>query len=286
LKKSVLILGMLLSFGAAKADTVYDYKGVAHQTGLVAHAPIVGANRFVPSFEFLSTVPDKYDSRTENFVAPIKDQGQCGSCWDFSMTKSLESARLVAGKTYLDLAEQDPLVNDSNMDGCNGGYMDATYWVQHGLALESDCPYKADDGVKCAAKAADHGASWGFVGAEGRAPTEDELKAAIYKYKVISITVAAGGSDWDGGNGGKMTSCGMSGVNHMVNLVGYDCTANQAIPNRWWPWPRPRKGGCTFIGANSWGTDWGDKGFFYAKQGCDEMASDTDSALWISYGSN
>lgn len=296
--KNFLLFFLLLFNGLACAapQSLMDVKGHVHYTGLIPrNVPLVGGNYFTPSDELVKALPDKYDSRSDVFVAPIKDQGQCGSCWSFSMTKTLESARLANTKPYVDLAEQDGLVN-SGMEGCNGGYMDATYWVNHGLATESDCPYKANDSYKCTAKPFDHGLAWGFVGAEGRAPTVDELKAAIYKYKVISITVAAGGSDWDGSNNGKMTSCRNTGVNHMVNLVGYDCTGTlgaigPVVPNKsWWPWPWPRPkppkppvSKCTFIGANSWGLDWGDKGFFYAAQGCNEMASTADSALWISY---
>jgi hypothetical protein len=76
----------------------------------------------------------------------------------------------------------------------------------------------------------------------------------------------------------------------MVNLVGYDCRASATAaldePVRWqWPWQRSviKLGKCTFIGANSWGKSFGDRGFFYAKQGCNQMASTADSALWISY---
>lgn len=302
---SLIFMGAGCAFGITNGvpvpNTVVDSHGGQHFTGLIARkVPLVGAKYFTPGKDLVDALPDKYDSRTENFVAPIKDQGQCGSCWDFSMTKSLESARLANANSYLDLAEQDGLVN-AGMEGCNGGWMDATYWVQHGLTTEGSCPYKADDGVKCKVLPVDHGLAWGFVGAEGRAPTEDELKAAIYKYKVISITVAAGGRDWEGGNSGHMTACNNRGTNHMVNLVGYDCTTpksgivfEQAPRNNmfggWWPWPRPRPrppqpkpAKCSFIGANSWGTDWGDHGFFYAAQGCNEMASDSDSALWISY---
>jgi hypothetical protein len=154
---------------------------------------------------------------------------------------------------------------DSHAYGCGGGMMDdADYAVKTGLALEKDFPYQAAD-VRCKAglKPAAKGVRWGYVGKQGKQPTMAEIKQALVDYGVLSVVVAAGGADWS--NGGDMNGCGVRGQNHMVNLVGYKKVGGKE----------------KLIGANSWGEDWGDKGFFYAKQGCDELASGSESVSFI-----
>jgi C1A family cysteine protease len=105
-----------------------------------------------------------------------------------------------------------------------------------------------------------------MIGEEKRAPSVDELRQAIVNYGVIAVTVAAGGS-FSPDNEGRIASCGSRGLNHMVTLAGY-----RPAPN----------GGYEFLIANSWGEDWGDGGFAWSKQGCNQLASVAgDAALYF-----
>jgi C1A family cysteine protease len=168
---AVAALALVSTAHAGTVATVVGKDGQAHFTGYLGPQKqlLSGEQKryFTPSAEEMLDVPDHYDAREDGYVADIVDQGQCGSCWDFSMTKTLASARMASGQTQLDLAEQDPLVNAKAHYGCDGGFMDAGYWVEHGLAKETDCPYKASDRVACSKPAADKGLAWGFVGKEG-----------------------------------------------------------------------------------------------------------------------
>jgi len=96
--------------------------------------------------------PATWNWATQGAVTPIKNQGQCGSCWAFSTTGSLEGLNFLQGsKTLLSFSEQQ-LVDCSGSygnQGCDGGLMDNAfkYVASQGIELESTYPYTAVDGT-------------------------------------------------------------------------------------------------------------------------------------------
>jgi C1A family cysteine protease len=252
-----------LALGAtARAADLVEIKGELHGTGLLQRPEglkLQGVEYARMDYD-PADLPAAYDARESGCVTPVKNQGQCGSCWAFSRAKALEAAYCLAkGEKSIDLAEQDTLVNDTTAAGCQGGYMDGAYETSHGVTTEAACPYQGSDRVGCRGAVHAKAAHWMFIGAEGRSPTKAELKAAVMQYKVVSVTVAASGAWNTDATGHHMGGCGYKGVNHMITIVGWD--------------------GDEFLVGNSWGASWGKGGFGYSKQGCAELATGSESAL-------
>jgi hypothetical protein len=243
------------------ASVIVDAHGASHGLGYLKRGgERHGALHWAPKIRF--NAPKSYDLRALGYCSPVEDQGQCGSCWAFSVTGVLESALMRAGRGTMDLSAQE-LVSCAPFYGCNGGEMSAMdYLVTHGDSLEKDYPYKGTTGrcKKPLPAVAAKGVRWAFCGSPGKQPTLAEIKQCMIDYGVQSVVVAAGGSDWS--NGGHMKGCKVRGQNHMVRLGGWLETDE-------------------LIGRNQWGTGWGDKGDFYAKQGCDELASGAESVSFI-----
>lgn len=219
----------------------------------------------------LTALPASYDSVAEGFVTSIKNQGSCGSCYSFATAASFEAALIRAGHAKtIDLAERDKVVNDRNSYGCKGGFMTFAFEVKSGTTTEAFCPYKPSSSGTCKGPKYARAISWAMVGGKGKKPSIEELKAAIVEHKVLAVTVAAGRSFDRPSKDGKFASCSDKGVNHMVNLVGYRTLSD---------------GTTEFKVKNSWGTGWGQKGYAWARQGCNQLASLAgDAAMYVTVG--
>merc|ERR1712179_878428 len=180
----------------------------------------------LPEFD-VSTLPVKVAGSkdwTGAATTPVKNQGQCGSCWAFSAVEQIESDLMLQHGTKIELAPQE-LVDctsrgsGSRRNGCQGGFPSAGYQVIQalgGIEKESDYPYTATNGV-CRfsrSKAAVTVTSYNSVG-QG---SETAMKQYVGSSGPLSVCVDA--SSWSSYRGGVMTSCGRS-VDHCVQLVGY-----------------------------------------------------------------
>ena len=99
--------------------------------------------------EFNMPTADSVDWRAEGAVTPVKDQGQCGSCWAFSSTGAMEGAHKIASGALISLSEQELVDCDTYSNGCGGGSMQtAFYWFEGTKTeLETDYRYTAQNGT-------------------------------------------------------------------------------------------------------------------------------------------
>jgi C1A family cysteine protease len=183
------------------------------------------------------------DWRTKGAVTGVKDQGQCGSCWSFSTTGSLEGLSFLSGKGLQSFSEQQ-LVDCSTSQGnqgCNGGLMDYafTYVQSNGITTEDAYPYTATDG-SCQTT----GGDFRIGGYTDVAQGDVNQLAAAVNQQPVSIAVDA--NNWQMYSSGVFSDCETS-LDHGVLLVGYDSEA--------------------WIVKNSWGEGWGESGYIRLARG-------------------
>merc|ERR1712232_553484 len=189
------------------------------------------------------------DWRTSGAVTPVKNQGQCGSCWSFSTTGALEGAWKISQGQLVSLSEEEFVQCDTGSNGCGGGSMQQAFdWAQTQiLCTEDSYPYTSGGGTggSCHKSGCSVGIpQGGVVGYKSVDQSEQALMSALNR-QPVSIAVEADRSVFQSYSSGIMSGmCGPS-LDHGILAVGYGSEDG----THYW------------LVKNSWGTSWGMQGF-------------------------
>lgn len=208
-----------------------------------------------------SSAPKSVDWVATGAVTPVKDQGQCGSCWSFSTTGALEGAYFVKYGTLPSFSEQqlvdcDNLSNGGRDHGCNGGLMDNAFtWIKKngGLCSEQDYPYisgttKTSGVCKTTCKINGNSKVQSFV--DVLPNSDDDMMNALSK-QPVSVAIEADQPSFQLYKSGVFTGACGTNLDHGVLVVGYGTEGTVDY----------------YTVKNSWGPTWGSGGYIKLGKG-------------------
>jgi cathepsin L len=212
--------------------------GLGYKAGALKSLPHLGVHEWQGE-ELAASV----DWTTQGAVTPVKDQGQCGSCWAFSTTGGLEGAWQISTGSLKSMSEQQFVdCAKSAGAGCQGGDMGSAFqWAEsQNVATESSYPYTARDGTCKSSGLTTAIPSGGVSGYKSVGQSTESLKSAL-QTGPVSVAIEADQMAFQLYSGGVLSSgCGTN-LDHGVLAVGYDSDS--------------------FKVKNSWGTSWGSNGY-------------------------
>ncbi|KAK3431577.1 zingipain-2 isoform X1 [Eucalyptus grandis] len=238
--------------GINQFSDLTDDEFIQSHTGYLASKQVKSRRNASLSQQYPSgDVPESIDWVEKGAANPIKDQGQCGSCWAFSAVAAVEGITQIKSGKLPVLSEQQLIDCDTENNGCEGGLtVDAfRYIIQNqGITSEDTYTYQEMDGICDSTKEAQQVAQiTDFAEVQ---PGEDELLKAVAQ-QPVSVRIAGSGQEFRHYVGGVFNGdCGEK-LNHAVVVVGYGTSEE----GKFWKI------------RNSWGESWGEDGYMRIQRG-------------------
>ncbi|XP_035441498.2 cysteine proteinase 1-like [Spodoptera frugiperda] len=230
-------------------------------------------------------VPLYYDWRYNNGVSPVKNQLHCAACWAFSVVANIESHRKIYLKADDILSEQFLIDCDDAQEGCEygqllqafgdivavfGGVLRDVDYLEY-YDRKGECqwyPSKGDSSISVSHSPR----PVPVIGFRRVEPNEEVMAAYLYKYGPLSAAINSESMDryTYGIDEPTLDNCNPNKLNHAVLIVGYNVYVSETGESTpYW------------IIKNSWGTEWGDNGYYYLVRGTNAcgIASDVSFAF-------
>lgn len=207
--------------------------------------------------ESAALIPTSKDWNELGFVSTPRDQGKCGSCYAFALSSLVEShvaIHFTSPGGVVPLSKQQ--IIDCSVDlgnhGCHGGQFDSTleYIKRSGLEADSFYPYATRELGRCLFKKSSVAAK--ISGYRRLVQDESVIRMYVARYGPVAVGIQAckSLSFYTVGIYDDPT-CDGSDLNHAVLITGYGSLDGEDF----------------WIIKNSWGTTWGEKGFFRVARG-------------------
>ena len=207
--------------------------------------------------------PPQFDWRDSGFVTTAKNQSSCGACYAFAAAGNFESKVLLDGGAAFDFSENNIKECNFRDRSCLGG----NFWDVANLLSQKGSVLESCDGYVASNTTCNTGCpyiktmlGWSLI-SEENIPVTADLQTYIQTYGPVYTSMYAGNGDawytemgtYDGSY--VLYYAGTEGTNHAVLIVGWADTLSHAGGTGAW------------IVKNSWGSSWGDNGFFYIAYG-------------------
>ena len=217
----------------------------------------------------MTHLPAAVDWVQAGAVTPVKDQGQCGSCWSFSATGALEGAFFLTQGVATSFSEQQLVDCDNRKNrqvpgkdsGCNGGLMDNAFdWIQRNGGLCTDAAYPYVSGTtqstgECRTSSCSTVPGSQVTTFVDVAPSQESAFLSALAKQPVAVAIEADQRDFQLYKSGVFTgTCGTK-LDHGVLAVGYGTDDDSGIDY--------------YLVKNSWSNSWGQDGYIRLGRGKD-----------------